>query len=92
HPVLVLPGPGWQPPALESYHYDWAIEQPRGDASVHEAKRDPKSVLASGNSGENGRFDMSADVRRRVWPAVLGIGAGGPCGVGHGLQQRKHLP
>lgn len=70
HPVLVMPGPGWQPPALESYHYDWAIVQPRGDASVYEAKRDPKSVLASGNSGENGRFDMSADARRRVWAAA----------------------
>lgn len=70
HPVLVLPGPGWQPPALESYHYDWAIVQPRRDASVYQAKRDSKSVLASGNSGENGRFNMSADVRRRVWTAA----------------------
>lgn len=70
HPVLVLPGPAWQPPALESYHYDWAIVQPRGDADIYDAKRDPKSVLARGNSGANGRFDLDADARRRVWAAA----------------------
>lgn len=70
HPVLVLSGPAWQPPALESYHYDWAIVQPRGDADIYDAKRDPKSVLARGNSGANGRFDLDADARRRVWAAA----------------------
>lgn len=70
HPILVLPSPNWQPPALDSYHYDWAIVQPRGDADVYDAKRDPSSVLASGNSGANGRFDLSADARQRIWKAA----------------------
>lgn len=70
HPVLVLPGPGWTPPALDSYHYDWAIVQPRGDADVYDAKRDPSSVLARGNSGAEGRFNLTADARRRIWTAA----------------------
>lgn len=70
HPVLILPGPGWEPPPLDSYHYDWAIVQPRGDADVYDAKRDPSSVLARGNSGANARFDLSAEARRRIWTAA----------------------
>lgn len=70
HRVLVLPGPAWQPPALGSYHYNWAIVQRRPGADVYDARRDPSSVLASGNSGDGGRFDMSADARQRVWAAA----------------------
>ncbi len=70
HPLMVLPGPDWTPPALDSYHYDWAIVQPHGDADVYDAKRDPSSVLARGNSGANGRFDLSAEARRRIWTAA----------------------
>lgn len=72
HPVLVLPGPGWKAPALDSYHYDWAIVQPRGDSDseVYDARRDPSAVLAKGNSGDGGQFAMSAAQRKRIWEAA----------------------
>lgn len=72
HPVLVLPGPGWQPPALESYHYDWAIVRPKGrsDGDVYGAKRTPSAVLASGNSGNGGRFALTVAQRERIWAAA----------------------
>ncbi|MFD4839733.1 hypothetical protein ACFWP0_19670 [Achromobacter sp. NPDC058515] len=70
HPVLALPGPNWKAPALDSYHYDWAIVQPKGDSDVYGAKRDPAAVLASGNSGDGGRFAMTAAQRKRVWDAA----------------------
>ncbi|MGB3430294.1 hypothetical protein [Achromobacter sp.] len=72
--VLVLPGPAWKAPALDSYHYDWAIVQPKqiaGDtASIYVARRDPAQVLATGNSGNDGRFAMSAAQRKRIWEAA----------------------
>lgn len=70
HPVLVLPGPGWKAPALDSYHYDWAIVQPKGDGGVYDAKRDPSAVLAKGNSGNGGQFALSATQRERIWKAA----------------------
>ncbi|MEN4917627.1 hypothetical protein ABE485_03080 [Achromobacter spanius] len=71
HPVLVLPGPGWKPPVLDSYHYDWTIVQTRDGGDVYDAKRDPASVLAKGNSGD-GQFHLTTDQRRRVWTAAGG--------------------
>ncbi|MNS79643.1 hypothetical protein D3C72_1133030 [compost metagenome] len=69
--ILVLPGPNWAAPALESYHYDWAIVQPKGDGrEVYAARRDPTAVLAQGNSGPNGRFTLSNAQRRQVWEAA----------------------
>ncbi|MNV28860.1 hypothetical protein D3C71_1200650 [compost metagenome] len=69
--ILVLPGPNWAAPALESYHYDWAIVQPKGDGrEVYAARRDPTAVLAQGNSGPNGRFTLSNAQRRKVWEAA----------------------
>lgn len=73
HAIMVLPGPAWRPPALESYHYDWAIVQPTptDDASdVYAAKRDPAQVLATGNSGNGAQFILSAAQRKRVWEAA----------------------
>ncbi|MGE8675787.1 MAG: hypothetical protein ACN6PB_22315 [Achromobacter kerstersii] len=67
--VLVLPGPNWAAPAMESYHYDWAIVQPQ-DGDVYAAKRNPAAVLASGNSGNDGRFTLSPAQRQRVWEAA----------------------
>ncbi|MGE8568846.1 MAG: hypothetical protein ACN6PV_20425 [Achromobacter sp.] len=69
--ILVLPGPNWAAPALESYHYDWAIVQPKGDGrEVYAARRDPTAVLAQGNSGPNGRFTLSNAQHRQVWEAA----------------------
>ncbi|CAB5513122.1 hypothetical protein LMG26857_02397 [Achromobacter anxifer] len=74
YPALVLPGPAWKAPALDSYHYDWAIVQPRqtaeGMASIYAAKRDPAQVLATGNSGNGGQFAMTAAQRKRIWNAA----------------------
>ncbi|HEY9274719.1 hypothetical protein [Achromobacter sp.] len=72
--VLVLPGPAWEAPALDSYHYDWAIVQPKQTAehtaSIYAAKRDPAQVLATGNSGNGGQFAISAAQRKRIWDAA----------------------
>ncbi|KNE27265.1 MULTISPECIES: hypothetical protein [Achromobacter] len=69
--ILVLPGPDWAAPALASFHYNWAIVQPKGDGrEVYAARRDPTAVLAQGNSGPNGRFTLSAAQRRQVWEAA----------------------
>ncbi|MNQ52256.1 hypothetical protein D3C85_662630 [compost metagenome] len=70
HPVLVLSGPDWKAPSLDSYHYDWAIVQPKGGSGVYDAKRDPSSVLAKGNSGNGGQFALSVAQRKRVWDAA----------------------
>lgn len=71
---LVLPGPAWVAPELDSYNYDWAIVQPRktaeGLASIYAAKRDPAQVLAKGNSGDNGQFPMTSAQRKRIWEAA----------------------
>lgn len=74
--VLVLPGPAWKPPALDSYHYDWAIVQPKPDGSgdggrdIYAAKRDPAQVLAKGNSGNGGQFALTAAQKQRIWDAA----------------------
>lgn len=71
--VLVLPGPAWKPPALDSYHYDWAIVQPapgKGGRDIYAAKRDPAQVLANGNSSNGGRFALTAAQKQRVWEAA----------------------
>jgi len=72
--VLVLSGPAWKAPALDSYHYDWTIVQPRktavGMASIYAAKRDPAQVLATGTSDSNGHFALSAAQRKRIWDAA----------------------
>lgn len=69
--VLVLPGANWAAPAMESYHYDWAIVQPKGkDGDVYGARRDPSSILAQGNSGPDGQFPLSVAQRRQVWEAA----------------------
>lgn len=69
--ILVLSGPNWAPPPLASYHYDWAIVQPKGDGrEVYAARRDPAAVLAQGNSGAGGRFTLSTATRQRVWDAA----------------------
>lgn len=70
HPVLVLPDAGWQAPAMDSYHYDWAIVQPKDGSDVYDAKRDPAAVLAKGNSGGDGHFALTAGQRQRVWQAA----------------------
>lgn len=73
HAIMVLPGPAWRPPALESYHYDWAIVQtPLADGvrDVYAARRDPARVLAQGNSGSNARFTLTTAQRKRVWDAA----------------------
>ncbi|MNT83395.1 hypothetical protein D3C72_2232540 [compost metagenome] len=43
--------------------------QTRNGGDVYDAKRDPASVLAKGNSG-GGQFHLTADQRRRVWTAA----------------------
>ncbi|NMK46214.1 hypothetical protein [Achromobacter sp. Bel] len=71
--VLVLPGPAWKPPALDSYHYDWAIVQPKagnGGRDIYAAKRDPAQVLAKGNSGNGGQFALTAAQKQRIWEAA----------------------
>ncbi|QKH34687.1 hypothetical protein FOC84_06875 [Achromobacter pestifer] len=72
--TLVLPGPAWEPPALDSYNYDWAIVQPKktaeGLASIYAAKRDPSQILAQGNSGDQRQFIMTAAQRKRIWEAA----------------------
>ncbi len=56
---------------MESYHYDWAIVQPKGDdGDVYGARRDPSSILAQGNSGPDGQFTLSVAQRRQVWEAA----------------------
>lgn len=72
--ALVLPSPAWEAPALDSYHYDWTIVQPKktaeGTASIYAAKRDPAQVLAQGNSGDHRRFTMTVAQRKRIWDAA----------------------
>ncbi|MGE8638375.1 MAG: hypothetical protein ACN6PR_07035 [Achromobacter sp.] len=74
--VLVLPGPAWKPPVLDSYHYDWAIVQPRpadGGGDIYAAKRDSAQVLAKGNSGDGGNgnpFALTAAQKQRIWEAA----------------------
>lgn len=71
--VLVLPGPTWKPPTLDSYHYDWAIVQPtpgNGGRDIYAAKRDPAQVLANGNSGNGGQFALTAAQKQRIWEAA----------------------
>lgn len=69
--VLVLPGPNWAAPAMESSHYDWAIVQAQGDdRDIYAAKRDPAAVLAHGNNGSDGRYALTAGQRQRVWQAA----------------------
>ncbi|CAB3680440.1 hypothetical protein [Achromobacter pestifer] len=71
--VLVLPGPAWKPPALDSYHYDWAIVRPtpgNGGRDIYAAKRDPAQVLAKGNSGNGGQFALTAAQKQRIWDAA----------------------
>ncbi|MBD9421133.1 hypothetical protein IB259_17910 [Achromobacter sp. ACM04] len=72
--VLVLPGPAWKAPALDSYNYDWTIVQPKqtaaGMVSIYDAKRDPAQVLAKGKSGDDGQFPMTSAQRKRVWEAA----------------------
>ena len=72
HSVQVLPGPAWRPPALDSYHYDWAIvrSQDNDAGALYQAKRTPGAVLASGNSGSGGAFAMTAAQRQRIWEAA----------------------
>lgn len=68
--VLVLPGPSWAAPAMESHHYDWTIVRTGDGRDVYAAKRDPAAVLASGNSGDDGTFTLSAAQRQRIWDAA----------------------
>lgn len=72
HPVLVLPAPAWRPPALDSYHYDWAIvrSQDSDAGALYLAKRTPAAVLASGNSGNGSAFAITAAQRQRIWEAA----------------------
>lgn len=69
HAILVLPGPNWAAPAMESNHYDWAIVQSQ-DGDVYGAKRNPAAVLASGNNGSDGRYVLTAAQRQRIWQAA----------------------
>lgn len=73
--VLVLPGPSWKPPVLDSYHFDWAIVQPtpdHGRRDLYAARRDPAQVLAKGNSGDGGpsQFALTAAQKKRIWEAA----------------------
>lgn len=73
YPIIVLPGAAWQPPKLDSYHYDWAIvrsEPGRDVADVYGARHDSTRLLAKGNSGNGGHFAMTAAQRRRIWEAA----------------------
>lgn len=74
YPALVLPGPAWEAPELDSYNYDWAIVRPKktaeGLASIYAAKRDSAQILAQGNSGDHRQFTMTATQRKRIWDAA----------------------
>ena len=72
NPALIVPGPDWTPPALDSYGYAWSIVQTRDadDASLYAAASDPAAVLASGTSGGDGRFTLSSAQGRRIWDAI----------------------
>lgn len=73
YPSLVLPGAAWQPPKLDSYHYDWAIVRPKPGsdvADVYGAKHDSSQILAKGNSGNGGHFALTSAQRQRIWEAA----------------------
>ncbi|KVZ05043.1 hypothetical protein [Burkholderia ubonensis] len=71
--TLVLDGPNWTIPPVDSDDYAWRFLLLPGDESAGGiiAFRDEElQVLAAGKSGRNGAIRLSAAQKRRIWEAA----------------------
>ncbi|MHA7682513.1 hypothetical protein [Cupriavidus sp. PET2-C1] len=71
--TMVLNGPDWRVPSVESWHYPWRIlllpgDETAGDIMAFSAGQ--REVLASGNSGQGSDIRLTAQQKRKIWEAA----------------------
>ncbi|KVN47178.1 hypothetical protein [Burkholderia ubonensis] len=71
--TLVLDGPSWAIPPVDSDDYAWRFLLLPGDESaggIIAFRDDELQLLAAGKSGRNGAIRLSAAQKRRIWEAA----------------------
>ncbi|KWC39163.1 hypothetical protein WL48_01425 [Burkholderia ubonensis] len=71
--TLVLDGPSWTIPPVDSDDYAWRFLLLPGDESaggIIAFRDDELQLLAAGKSGRNGAIRLSAAQKRRIWEAA----------------------
>ncbi|MBN3821547.1 hypothetical protein G3N57_35775, partial [Paraburkholderia sp. Se-20369] len=71
--TLVLDGPNWTIPPVDSAYYAWRFLLLPGDESaggIMAFRDDEMQVLANGKSGQNGVIRLTAAQKRRIWEAA----------------------
>ncbi|TCW77893.1 hypothetical protein C5O80_32415 [Burkholderia sp. SRS-46] len=71
--TLVLDGPNWTIPPVDSAYYAWRFLLLPGDESaggIMAFRDDEMQVLANGKSGQNGAIRLTAAQKRRIWEAA----------------------
>ncbi len=71
--TLVLDGPNWTVPPVDSEYYAWRFLLLPGDESaggIIAFRDDEVQLLAAGKSGRNGAIRLSAAQKRRIWEAA----------------------
>ncbi|KWI36128.1 hypothetical protein WM04_07175 [Burkholderia ubonensis] len=71
--TLVLDGPNWTIPPVDSDDYAWRFLLLPGDESaggIIAFRDDELQLLAAGKSGRNGAIRLSAAQKRRIWEAA----------------------
>lgn len=71
--TLVLDGPSWTIPPVDSDDYAWRFLLLPGDESaggIIAFRDDELQVLAAGKSGRNGAIRLTAAQKRRIWEAA----------------------
>ncbi|KWE48586.1 hypothetical protein WL76_00535 [Burkholderia ubonensis] len=71
--TLVLDGPNWTIPPVDSEYYAWRFLLLPGDESaggIIAFRDDEVQLLAAGKSGGNGAIRLSAAQKRRIWEAA----------------------
>ncbi|MGU7770579.1 hypothetical protein ACV229_10410 [Burkholderia sp. MR1-5-21] len=71
--TLVLDGPNWPIPSVDSEYYQWRFVLLPGDESaggIISYRDDQMQLLATGKSGENGTIRLTDAQKRRIWEAA----------------------
>ncbi|WP_231716846.1 hypothetical protein [Burkholderia ubonensis] len=71
--TLVLDGPNWKIPPVDSEFYAWRFLLLPGDESaggIIAFRGDEMQLLAAGKSGRNGAIRLTAAQKRRIWEAA----------------------
>ncbi|MGZ2747379.1 hypothetical protein [Burkholderia stagnalis] len=71
--TLVLDGPNWTIPPVDSAYYAWRFLLLPGDESaggIMAFRDDEMQLLAAGKSGQNGAIRLTAVQKRRIWEAA----------------------